>query len=93
MIIKSSICLIKYSLGAAHTVTYLPNNTYAKKTYCEKVQLDNDQEKTQSKRIPTPKTETGKTKLTIRYFTQRIYHKPSEQLFPNRRPHSYPNLS
>ena len=24
---KSSIGLIKYSLGAAHTVTYLPNNT------------------------------------------------------------------
>ena len=36
--------------------------------YARKVQVDNDQEKAQSeKKIPTPKTEAGKTKLTIRY--------------------------
>ena len=38
----------------------------------KKVQVGNDQEKAQSekknqKKIPTPKTEAGKNKLTIRY--------------------------
>ena len=32
------------------------------------VQVGNAREKTQSERIPTPKTEVGKTKLTIRYL-------------------------
>ena len=31
------------------------------------VQVGNDQEKVQSKQIPTPKIDVGKTKLTIRY--------------------------
>ena len=44
------------------------------------------------KEIPTPKTEVGKTKLKIRYLCIKIYRKPSGQLFPNRRPLSYPNL-
>ena len=39
--------------------------------------------------IPTPKTEVGKTILTIRHlgtYTKETYRKLSEQLFPNRRP-------
>ena len=39
--------------------------------YPEKVQVGNDQEKAQSEKNPTPKTEVGKTKLTIRYFLLR----------------------
>ena len=45
------------------------------------------------KEIPTPKTEAGKTKLTIRYTYLRTYRKPSGQLFSNRRSLSYPNLT
>ena len=46
------------------------------------------------KEIPTIKTEVEKTKLTIRYLCleKRTQCKPSEQLFPNRQPISYPNL-
>ena len=33
-----------------------------------KVQVCNGQEMVQSEKIPTPKTEMGKTKLTISYF-------------------------
>ena len=32
----------------------------------KKVQVGKDQEKAQSEKIPTPKTEVGKTKLTIK---------------------------
>ena len=45
------------------------------------------------KEIPTPKTEVGKTKLTIRYLYLKTYRKPSEQLFPNRRPLSNLNFN
>ena len=45
------------------------------------------------KEIPTPKTEVGKTKLKFRYLYLEIYRKPSEQLFTDRRPLSYPNLN
>ena len=38
------------------------------KCWYEKVQVDNDQEKANQEEIPTPKTELGKTKLTIRYL-------------------------
>ena len=42
----------------------------------------------------TPKTEVGKTKLKIRYpYTWKTYRKPSEQVFPYRRPRSYSNLN
>ena len=54
---------------------YLYEHTGNKKVQAgndqEKVQVGKDQEKAQSeKKIPTPKTEVGKTKLTIRY----LYH-------------------
>ena len=42
----------------------------------KKVQVGNDQEK-----VPTPKTEAGKTKLTMGTITMKTYHKPNEQLF------------
>ena len=48
------------------------------------------------KEIHTPNTDVGETKLTIRYeYIENIYtcRKPSEQLFPNRRSLSYPNLT
>ena len=35
--------------------------------FCKKIQVGNDQEKAQSEKIPTPKTEAGKNKLIIRY--------------------------
>ena len=41
------------------------------------------------KEIPTPKTEVGK----LGAYTYKTYLKPSEQLFPNRRSLSYPNLN
>ena len=40
--------------------------------------------------IPTPQTEGWeKNQMTFRH----LYRKPSEQLFPNRLPFSYPNLT
>ena len=46
------------------------------------------------KEIPTPQTEGWeKNKMTFRYLYQENISKPSEQLFPNRRPLSYPNLT
>ena len=46
------------------------------------------------KEIPTPKTEVGKNKSTINKYLYLAfpYRKSYEQLFPNRRPLSYPNL-
>ena len=46
------------------------------------------------KEIPTLQTEGWeKTKMTLMYtYTKKTYRKPIEQLFPNRRPLSYPNL-
>ena len=46
------------------------------------------------KEIPTPKNRAGK-KLHRRLgtYTKKTYRKPCKQLFPNRRPHSYPNLT
>ena len=47
------------------------------------------------KEIPTPKTEDGKLSKNWQSgsYTKGKYCKPSEQLFPNRRPLSYPNLT
>ena len=49
----------------------------------KKVPVGKDQEKAQSEMIPTPKTEVGKNKLTIRYLYHEtyMYRKPNEQLF------------
>ena len=58
----------------------------------KKVQVGNDQEMVQSERNAHSKNRgVGKTKLTFRY--RKTYRKPSKQLFPNRRPLSYPNLT
>ena len=57
----------------------------------QKVQVGNDQEMAQSERN-SHSTNRGvgkKTKMTLRY----LYQKLSEQLFPKRRPLSYPNLT
>ena len=44
--------------------------------------------------IPISQTEDWeKTKLHLGTYTKKTYHKPSEQLFPNRRPLSYQNLT
>ena len=43
--------------------------------------VGNDQEKANQNEISTPKTEVGKSNLTIRFLEK--YCKPSEQLFPN----------
>ena len=50
--------------------------TLTKELDNKKVQVGKDQEK-----IPTPKTEVGKTKPTIRYVYHETYRKPNEQLF------------
>ena len=60
----------------------------------EKVHVGNDQEMARSERN-SHSTNRGvgeKTKMTLRY-TKNTYRKPSEQLFPNRRSLSYPNLT
>ena len=57
----------------------------------KKVQVGNDQEKAQSE-IHTQKPRWEKTKLTDTY-TKKTYCKLSEQLFPNRQPLSYLNLT
>ena len=43
------------------------------------------------KENPTPETEMGK--LNILLGTKKAYRKPSEQLFPNRWPLNYQNLT
>ena len=43
--------------------------------------------------MPPPKTEVGKTRVTIRYLHLKTYHKTSKQLIPNRRSLSYTNLN
>ena len=45
------------------------------------------------KRFPLQKPRWEKTKLTIRYLYHETYRKPNEQLFPNRWPLSYLNLT
>ena len=57
--------------------------------------FDNDQEMAKSERNVHSKNRSEKkeTKLTIRYYIQKIYRKPSEQLSPNRRSLSYQNLT
>ena len=57
------------------------------------VQVGNDQEMAQSER-KSHSINRGvgkKTKITPSTYTKKTYRKPSEQLFPNRRPFSYPN--
>ena len=61
-------------------------------SYKEKAQFD--KEKAQSGRNSHSKNRGGKkSKLTIGTYTKKTYCKPNEQLFPNRRPVSYPNLT
>ena len=59
---------------------------------CKKVQVGNNQEMAQSERN-THSINRGweKTKMTLSTYTRKTYSKPSEQLFPNRRPLSYLN--
>ena len=60
----------------------------------KKVQVGKDQEKAQSeKRLPLQKPRWEKTKPTIRYLYHETHRKPNEQLFPNRWPLSYLNLT
>ena len=60
----------------------------------KKVQVGKDQEKAQSEKDSHSKNRGGKkNKLTIRYLYHETYHKPNEQLFPNRWPLSYLNLT
>ena len=47
----------------------------------QEVQVGKDLEKAQSEKIPSTKTEVGKTKLTVRYLYHETYRKPNEQLF------------
>ena len=54
----------------------------------EKVQLGNDQKMAQSER-----KSHSKNKLKIGTYTKKKYRKPSEHLFPNRRPLNYPHLT
>ena len=61
----------------------------------KKLQVGNDQEKVQSEKIPTPKTEAGKKKQTNnkiltprKHFVSRI-----SSYFPNSWPLSYINLT
>ena len=59
----------------------------------EKDKVCNDQEITRSERNSHSKTRGGnKTKFKIMY-TKNNYRKPGEQLFPNRRPLGYPNIT
>ena len=55
----------------------------------KKVKVGNDQEIAQPERNPhsTNRGVRKKTKMTFRY------RQPSEQLFPNKRPLTYPNLT
>ena len=57
-----------------------------------KVQVGNGQEKAQSERNSHPKNR-GAKKLQLGTYTYRTYRKPSEQLFPIRRPLNYPNFT
>ena len=60
----------------------------------KKVQVGKDQEKAQSEKDSHSKNRGGKkNKLTIRYLYHETYRKPNEQLFPNRWPLSYLNLT
>ena len=45
------------------------------------------------KEIATPKTEMGKKTKQSGTYNKKTYFKPSKQLFLNRRPLSYPNLT
>ena len=45
------------------------------------------------KEIPAPKSEVGNLNLQLGTNIKKTYCKPSEQLFTNRRPLSYPNLT
>ena len=48
----------------------------------------------QSERNPHSINRGGeRTKLSLKHLYWETYRKPSEQLFPNRRPLSYPNFS
>ena len=58
----------------------------------KKVQIGNDQEMAQSERNShSINRGVGKSKMTLTYVYHEKCRKPSEQLFPNRRPLSYPN--
>ena len=59
----------------------------------EMVQVGNDEEMAQSERnSKLHKPRAGeKIKCHLGTYTKNTYRKPSEQLFPNRRPFCYPN--
>ena len=64
---------------------------------CQKVQVGTSRQRSGKgairKRFPLQKPRLEKTKLTIRYLYHETYRKPNEQLFPNRWPLSYLNLT
>ena len=77
--------LLDISRGNAHTVIYFNK-------LLNYIQVGNDQEMGQSERNShSINRGVGKTKMTLRYLYQETYRKPSEQLFPDRRPLSHPN--
>ena len=61
----------------------------------KKVQVGNDHEMAQSERNShsTKPRDVKKLKLNIDTYSKKTYHKPSEQIFPNWWPLSYPNLT
>ena len=59
----------------------------------QKVKVGNGLEIEQSERNSHSKNRGGKTNLQSGTYTKKIDRKPSEQLFPNMRPLSYPNLT
>ena len=67
---------------------------FISRTCFHDVSVGNDQDMAQSKRNSHSKNRGMKKKMTIRYlYFESIDRKPSQQLFPNRRPLSYPNLT
>ena len=67
---------------------------WKKKAIYKKEQVGNGQEMVQSEKITSSQTkEWQKTKTSLNYLYQETYRKPSEQLFPNRQPLSYPNFT
>ena len=59
----------------------------------KKVQVGDDQENAQSERKKKKTKSLKKLNCYLCTSTKKTYHKPSEQLFPNRRPFIYPNLT
>ena len=59
----------------------------------ENVKVSDYQEIAQSERNShSTKRGVGKIKWHLGTYTKKTYHKPSEQIFPNRQPLNYPNI-